>query len=167
MQIILNQRDIELSLKMYLASQGIAIAGRKFEVEFSTGRKSGAGTTAEVNIGEANSIVDSVVNAVAAAPELTQAVADAAANSTQAIETNVEEVAVDFVHRDEEPAPVEEAASHVVALLLALILAGLVMVISGTMLMLSSLLSTFFTYATIVFVIYIGIQAYLEEKNNK
>lgn len=59
------------------------------------------------------------------------------------------------------------ALSHVVALLLALILAGLVMVISGTMLMLSSLLSTFFTYATIVFVIYIGIQAYLEEKNNK
>lgn len=112
MQIILNQRDIELSLKMYLASQGIAIAGRKFEVEFSTGRKSGAGTTAEVNIGEANSIVDSVVNAVAAAPELTQAVADAAANSTQAIETNVEEVAVDFVHRDEEPAPVEEAARN-------------------------------------------------------
>lgn len=110
MQIILNQRDIELSLKMYLASQGIAIAGRKFEVEFSTGRKSGAGTTAEVNIGEANSIVDSVVNAVAAAPELTQAVADAFANSTQAIETNVEEVAVDFVHRVEEPSPAEDAA---------------------------------------------------------
>lgn len=59
------------------------------------------------------------------------------------------------------------ALSHVVALLLALIFAGLIMVISGTMLMLSSLLSSFFTYAAVVFVVYVGIWAYLEEKNNK
>lgn len=55
MQITLKQRDIELALKMYLASQGISIAGRSFEVLFTAGRKPG-GLLAEIEIGEAADI---------------------------------------------------------------------------------------------------------------
>lgn len=51
MQITLKQRDIEIALKMYLAAQGIAVANRSFEVEYTAARKP-AGLVAEINIGE-------------------------------------------------------------------------------------------------------------------
>ena len=63
MQIILKQRDIELALKMYLASQGIALAGRSFLVDFTAGRKE-SGVSATIDIGSAEEIANSIVASV-------------------------------------------------------------------------------------------------------
>lgn len=63
MQITLRQRDIELALKMYLASQGIALADRAFSVDFTAGRKE-SGLTATIDIGTADDITDAVVRSV-------------------------------------------------------------------------------------------------------
>lgn len=63
MQITLKQRDIELALKMYLAAQGIALANRTFDVEFTAGRKE-AGLMAAIDIGTADSLTEAVVAAV-------------------------------------------------------------------------------------------------------
>jgi hypothetical protein len=63
MQISLKQRDIELALKMYLSSQGIALAGRTFEIEFTAGRKDN-GLSVQIDIGPAESLAQSFVDAV-------------------------------------------------------------------------------------------------------
>lgn len=63
MQISLKQRDIELALKMYLSSQGIALAGRTFEMEFTAGRKDN-GLSVQIDIGPAESLAQSFVDAV-------------------------------------------------------------------------------------------------------
>lgn len=39
MQIQLKQPEIEAALKMYIASQGISLAGKTFSVSFTSGRK--------------------------------------------------------------------------------------------------------------------------------
>jgi len=66
MQITLKQRDVELALKMYLASQGIALEGRTFEVDYLSGRKDN-GLTAFVDIGPAESLTEAMVKAVVVA----------------------------------------------------------------------------------------------------
>lgn len=39
MQIQLKQPEIEAALKMYIANQGISLAGKSFTVSFTSGRK--------------------------------------------------------------------------------------------------------------------------------
>lgn len=63
MQITLKQRDVELALKMYLSSQGIPLAGRSFDLDFTAGRKD-TGLTIYVDIGSAEELTQSFVNAV-------------------------------------------------------------------------------------------------------
>ena len=63
MQITLKQRDIELALRMYLSSQGIALAGRSFDVEFTAGRKD-SGLSACIDIGAAEELAQAYVEAV-------------------------------------------------------------------------------------------------------
>jgi len=63
MQITLKQRDVELALKMYLSSQGIPLAGRSFDLDFTAGRKD-TGLTIYVDIGSAEELTQSFVDAV-------------------------------------------------------------------------------------------------------
>ena len=63
MQITLKQRDVELALKMYLSSQGIPLAGRSFDIDFTAGRKD-TGLTVYVDIGSAEELAQSYVEAV-------------------------------------------------------------------------------------------------------
>lgn len=63
MQITLKQRDVELALKMYLSSQGIPLAGRSFDLDFTAGRKD-TGLTVYVDIGSAEDLAQSFVDAV-------------------------------------------------------------------------------------------------------
>lgn len=49
MQIQLKQREIEAALQQYLASRGIAMAGKSVEIRFTAGRK-GGGLTADVSV---------------------------------------------------------------------------------------------------------------------
>lgn len=63
MQITLKQRDVELALKMYLSSQGIPLAGRSFDLDFTAGRKD-TGLTIYVDIGPAEELAQSYVDAV-------------------------------------------------------------------------------------------------------
>lgn len=73
MHITLKQRDVELALKMYLASQGVAVTGREFAVDFTAGRKPG-GLLAEIAIGDKTDI-EQVIKATeeAATPKLLRA----------------------------------------------------------------------------------------------
>lgn len=85
MQITLKQRDIELALKMYLASQGIALAGRSFDVEFTAGRKE-SGLLATIDIGPAESLAQAVIDSVKVAePEAIVAEAEAARQETAGV----------------------------------------------------------------------------------
>ena len=49
MQIQLKQREIEAALKMFISQQGISLAGKTVEVEFTSGRKDN-GLSAELTI---------------------------------------------------------------------------------------------------------------------
>lgn len=49
MQITLKQTDIVSALKLYVAAQGIALAGKSFDVSFTAGRKN-TGLSAELTI---------------------------------------------------------------------------------------------------------------------
>ena len=49
MQIQLKQREIEEALKMFISQQGISLAGKSVEIEFTSGRKDN-GLSAELTI---------------------------------------------------------------------------------------------------------------------
>lgn len=51
MQILLKQREIEAALKLYVASQGINVTNKTFEINFTASRGT-AGLTAEIDITE-------------------------------------------------------------------------------------------------------------------
>lgn len=52
MNITLKQSQIEHALRMYVASEGINLVNRSFDVHFTAGRR-GTGLSAEIEIGEA------------------------------------------------------------------------------------------------------------------
>lgn len=63
MKLTLNQRDIELALKMYLSAQGISLLDRTFSVEFTAGRKD-SGLSACIDIGAAEALAQQIIKAV-------------------------------------------------------------------------------------------------------
>ena len=111
MQITLRQRDIELALKMYLASQGIALADRAFSVDFTAGRKE-SGLTATIDIGTADDITDAIVRSVhVPAPDTlkeasNQGTIESSVNKYAAAEELVEGVNKDDVKPETEEATV-------------------------------------------------------------
>lgn len=60
MIINLNQREIETALKFYIADQGINLAGKSVEVNFTAGRKE-TGISAELDIGSIGEVPMTVV----------------------------------------------------------------------------------------------------------
>lgn len=52
MKIHLKQKEIEAALRGYIAKQGITLAGRTLEIDFTSGR-SGNGLTADISIEDA------------------------------------------------------------------------------------------------------------------
>lgn len=53
MKIHLKQKEIEAALRGYIAKQGITLAGRTLEIDFTSGR-SGNGLTADISIEDAD-----------------------------------------------------------------------------------------------------------------
>ena len=53
MQIILKQRDIEAAVKAFVAAQGISLANKSIEINFTAGRKE-TGISVEIDIEDAN-----------------------------------------------------------------------------------------------------------------
>jgi hypothetical protein len=68
MQIQLKQREIEEALKGYISQQGINLAGKTVEIEFTSGRKDN-GLSADLTIEDSK---------VATTPEATEATEPAA-----------------------------------------------------------------------------------------
>ena len=96
MQIILKQRDIELALKGYIAAQGIILANKTVEINFTAGRKE-SGISAEVDIDEImpistvntrpGTVAVSNLRAVSFSPEVESTTEDAPAAPVEADET--------------------------------------------------------------------------------
>ena len=53
MQIILKQRDIEAAVKAYVVAQGISLANKSVEINFTAGRKE-TGISVEIDIEDVN-----------------------------------------------------------------------------------------------------------------
>lgn len=53
MQIILKQRDIEAAVKAFVVAQGISLANKSIEINFTAGRKE-TGISVEIDIEDAN-----------------------------------------------------------------------------------------------------------------
>lgn len=53
MQIILKQRDIEAAVKAYVVAQGISLANKRVEINFTAGRKE-TGISVEIDIEDAS-----------------------------------------------------------------------------------------------------------------
>ena len=63
MQIQLKQGEIESALKMYIAAQGIAMAGKTVDIAFTSGRKNN-GLTADVHIQDGIAVAGKVMPAM-------------------------------------------------------------------------------------------------------
>lgn len=69
MQIIIKQRDIEQAIRGYIAAQGINLAGKSVEINFTAGRKE-AGLTAEIDIEDVDAVASTNPVAALTSPAL-------------------------------------------------------------------------------------------------
>ncbi len=100
MQIILKQRDIEAAVKDYVVAQGISLANKRVEINFTAGRKE-TGISVEIDIEDAsyyqNVPTQRLQNPFIQAPVTTAAAFDAPKqdiykdNQNSDVEDNIEE----------------------------------------------------------------------------
>lgn len=95
MQIILKQRDIEAAVKAFVVAQGISLANKSIEINFTAGRKE-TGISVEIDIEDAsyyqNVPTQRLQNPFIQSPVTTVAAFDAPKQDTYKDEKDVEDI---------------------------------------------------------------------------